>query len=153
MTQPMAAAPRAPMAAAPRAPGSGTGPLGGAPTAALPKATQKLQATQPMVRPTISPAPPNALVKRGAADSEQFYDEKDPEAGLVPLSAVCLVLSILLLLAQMVSSDRVEGLTSGPGEESPVLVPQYEKVNWEDRDPDTHQPVNKFNSVLPELPQ
>ena len=105
-----------------------------------------------MARPTVS-APPSAPVKRAQQDAEQFYDEKDPEAGLVPLSAVCLVLSIILLLAQMISSDRVEGLTSAPGEESQLLVPQYEKIDWIDRDPETHELKSRFNSVLPDVPQ
>ncbi len=101
----------------------------------------------------MAPVPPSAPVKRAQQDAEQFYDEKDPEAGLVPLSAVCLILSIILLLAQMVSSDRVEGLTSAPGEESQMLVPQYEKVAWEERDPETHVVTNKFSSVLPDVPK
>lgn len=154
MTQPMVAAPRPPTPGAPRPPGStGTGPLaGGSPTAALPKATQKLQATQPMARPTIAPAPVSAPVKRSQQDSEQFYDEKDPEAGLVPLSAVCMLLGVVLLFAQMISSDRVEGLTSAPGEDSQFLVPQYQGTEWESRDPDTHEVKNTFSKILPEVP-
>jgi hypothetical protein len=50
--------PLKPVSAAPRTPGTGTGPMvaapGGAPTAGLPKATVKLQQTQPMSRPSIS---------------------------------------------------------------------------------------------------
>jgi len=151
-TQPLAGRP--PMAA-PRPPGGGTGtaPLaGGAPGGGLPKATQKLQATQPMGRPTIKPAPPSAPVKRSAAaDSQQFYEEKDPEAGLVPLSMICLVLSLILMAVQVLATDRL--FSAAPGEESSWMVPQYESVPWETRDAEDGSVISKFSTVLPELPQ
>lgn len=144
-----------PPSAAPRPPSAGTGtaPLAGAaPGASLPKATQKLQATQPMARPTIAPAPPSAPVKRSAAaDSQQFYEEKDPEAGLVPLSVICLVLSLILMAIQVLATDRL--FSAAPGEESPIMVPQYETVPWETRNPDDGTITSKFSTVLPELPQ
>lgn len=156
MTQPMTAAPRPPGG------GSGTGPLaGGAAAAGLPKATMKLAPTQPMNpglpkatmklsptqpnRPGIAPSPPSAPVKRAAADSEQFYDEKDPDAGLVPLSAVCLVLALIVLGIQVCATDRIT-----QGEESPIMVPAYERVSWETRDETTHEVKNKLE--IPEVP-
>ena len=136
--------------AAPRPPGggTGTGPLAGGATGALPKATQKLAPTQPLARPTIAPAPSSAPIKRNAAaDSEQFYEDQDPDAGLVPLSALCLVLSIALLFVQVLSSDRIEGLTASPGEDSSWKVPQYQSVPWESRD-ETHKVTNTFKQHI-----
>ncbi len=121
---------------------------GGAPAAGLPKATVKLQATQPMARPSIS-APPSAPVKRTAsADSEQFYnDEKDPEEGLVPLSVVCFLLSAVLLVVQMFGSDRVSS-----SNDSPIMVPSANAVNWERLNED-HTWSNDFSKKLPQIPQ
>jgi hypothetical protein len=115
----------------PSAPGAGTGPMvGGGVGAAspLPKATVKLQPTQAMQRPSIS-APPSAPVKRSAAaDAEQFYEEKDPEAGLVPLSVICFVLSAVLMVVQMFGADAIK---SDPLGESPIMVPSDNKQAWE----------------------
>jgi len=100
------------------APGAGTG--------ALPKATVKLQQTQPMARPSIS-APPSAPIKRtAAADSQQFYEDKDPEEGLMPLSVVCLLFSVVLLCVQMFGSDRISS-----SEDSPIMVPSASPAAWE----------------------
>jgi len=121
------------------APGSGAG---------LPKATVKLQQTQPMARPSVS-APPSAPVKRTAnQDAEQFYnDEKDPEEGLVPLSVVCLLLSAALLVIQMFGSDRVSS-----SDDSPFMVPPPVPVKWESRNEDGTW-TNNFNRALPAIPQ
>ncbi len=152
-TQPLAAAPRPPMAGGPRAPtpGAGTAPLvGGAATSALPKATQKLQAaTQPMARPAIS-APPSAPIKRAqlAADSEQFYEEKDPEAGLVPLSVICLVLSIALMMVQMFATDKLEM------ERTPLIgVTHADNPQWEVQNTEDGTFTSKFKDMLPDIPQ
>ena len=115
---------------APRAPGGpavpGTAPMVPAGPGGAPKATVKLQQTQPMVRPSVS-APPSAPVKRSApAESEQFFEEKDPEAGLMPLSVVCLLLSLVLLGVQMLGSDRVTAQ-----DDSPIMVPTLVKAEWE----------------------
>jgi len=135
---------------APRPPGgAGTSPMaGGSPgTAALPKATVKLQQTQPMARPSVS-APPSAPVKRSAAaDSQQFYEEKDPEAGLMPLTVVCLLLSVVLMTVQMFGSDRV---SSSP--DSFIMVPPPVPVKWELRNADGSW-TNNFRSALPQIPQ
>ena len=100
------------------APGAGTG--------ALPKATVKLQATQAMTRPTVS-APPSAPVKRtAAADSQQFYEEKDPDEGLMPLSVVCLLVSVVLLLVQMGSSSQPPDFLP-----EAIKVPTAQLSDWE----------------------
>lgn len=141
-----------PSPTAPR-PGTGTGPLvstpgGGAPGGGLPKATVKLQQTQPMARPSVS-APPSAPVKRTAnADAEQFYnDEKDPEQGLVPLSVVCFLLSVGLLVVQMFGSDKIS-----TNEDSPIMVPAAVPVKWEVRNEDRTW-TNNFSRSLPVVPQ
>ncbi len=158
-TQPLTAAPRAPVAA-PRAPGApggtGTGPLaGGGPTAALPKATQKLQAGPSAMapRPGVA-APQSAPVKRAAAsDSQQFFEEKDPEAGLVPLSVVCLIVSIVLMAAQVLSTDRMAGFTAKKGEDSTFMVPERDDPPWEKFNEEDHTYTSSFKSALPEIPQ
>lgn len=133
--------------AAPRAPGAATGPMAG--SAPLPKATVKLAPTQVMKRPAIS-APPSAPVKRSAAaDAEQFYEEKDPEAGLVPLSVICFVLSALLMVVQMFGSDAVQ---SDPTGSSPIMVPSENRQAWESRNAVTGVWTNKFKETLPAIP-
>lgn len=143
------AAPRPPISA-PRAPGAaGAAPLAPAASggAALPKATVKLQQTQPMSRPSIS-APPSAPVKRTApaADSQQFYEEKDPDEGLMPLSVVCLLFSVILLFVQMFATDRV---ASSAG--SPIMVPPSQAVKWHVLKADGSL-SNDFMKILPQLP-
>lgn len=121
----------------------------GGPTAPLPKATVKLAPTQAMQRPSIS-APPSAPVKRSAAaDAEQFYEEKDPEAGLVPLSVICFVLSAVLMAVQMFGADAVK---SDPTGESPIMVPTANKQAWEDRNIITGVWTSKFKDTLPAIP-
>ncbi|HRH98834.1 MAG TPA: hypothetical protein PLB55_23035 [Prosthecobacter sp.] len=139
-----------PTAGAPRPPGTGTGPMvGGGSAAPLPKATVKLQPTQAMQRPSIS-APPSAPVKRSAAaDAEQFYEEKDPEAGLVPLSVICFVLSAVLMAVQMFGADTVK---SDPTGESPIMVPAANVQSWESRNAVTGVWTNKFKDTLLPIP-
>lgn len=127
---------------------------GGGATGALPKATVKLQQTQPMARAPIA-APPSAPIKRAAAaDSQQFYEEKDPEAGLVPLSVICLVFSVVLMGVQLLSSDKV--FPAPPGDtSSPIMVPGDSPTDhpWETFNKTTGAWQNKFKDVLPEIPQ
>jgi hypothetical protein len=119
--------------------------VGGAGTAPLPKATVKLQPTQAMQRAPIS-APPSAPVKRSAAaDSEQFYEEKDPEAGLMPLSAACFVLSVILLVVQMFGADMVQADVIGGS--SPIMVPDAGKQKWEQRNSSTGAWTNTFQTT------
>lgn len=120
--------------------------------APLPKATVKLQPTQAMQRPAIS-APPSAPVKRSAAaDSEQFYEEKDPEAGLMPLSAVCFVLSVALLVVQMFGADTVQADVAG-SPSHPLMVPEAGKQKWESRSVSTGVWSTTFERTeLPSIP-
>lgn len=100
-----------------------------------------------MQRPSIS-APPSAPVKRSAAaDAEQFYEEKDPEAGLVPLSVICFVFSAILMVVQMFGSDAVKADESG---ESPIMVPTANAQSWEKRNIATGTWSNNFK--LPDIP-
>ncbi|MBB5032338.1 hypothetical protein [Prosthecobacter vanneervenii] len=133
----------------PAAPGAGTAPMASAGSAApLPKATVKLQPTQAMQRPSVS-APPSAPVKRSAAaDAEQFYEEKDPEAGLVPLSVICFVLSAILMFIQIMGADAV--WTAEPKTESSLKVPESGKMAWEDQSKSGWQ--NNFSSRLMKIP-
>ena len=123
----------------------------GAATSSLPKATVKLQQTQPMARSPMAP-PPSAPVKRAAAaDSQQFYeDEKDPEAGLVGMSVMCLVASLVLAGIQMLGSDKV--MSAPVGQSSPIMVPANEKVTWESYNAATDTWQSKFKEVLAPLP-
>lgn len=118
---------------------------GGAPTGGLPKATVKLQQTQPMVRPSVS-TPPSAPVKRSAGSEEQFYnEEKDPEEGLVPLSVVCFLLSAVLLAVQMLGGERVKTSNN-----SPIMVPDASESVWENH-AEHKWTNNRFK--LKEIPQ
>jgi hypothetical protein len=119
--------------------------------APLPKATVKLQPTQAMQRAPIS-APPSAPVKRAAAaDSEQFYEEKDPEAGLMPLSAICFVLAAALLVVQMFGADMVK--TDVANGASPIMVPESGKQKWESRNLGNGAWDNTFQRTeLPSIP-
>lgn len=133
---------------APKAPG--TGPMVSGGTAPLPKATVKLQPTQAMQRAPIS-APPSAPVKRAAAaDSEQFYEEKDPEAGLMPLSAICFVLAAALLVVQMFGADMVK--TAAQGESSGIMVPESGKQKWESRTASGSWDNSFQRTELPSIP-
>lgn len=150
MTAPLSKAPSAPRGAVP---GVGTGPLAGSATGALPKATVKLQQTQPMQVRSPMAAPPSAPVKRAAAaESQQFYeDEKNPEAGLAGMSILCLVAAVALMAVQMLGSDKV--MSAHPGEVSALMVPADEKVAWESYNPATQQWTNKFKEALPVIPE
>ena len=103
-------------------------------------------------RPAIA-TPQSAPVKRAsAADSQQFFEEKDPEAGLAPLSIICLVLSIVLMMVQIMSTDRVPGFTSKKGEDSPIMVPERVDPPWEKFNEEDHTYTSSFQSVLPKIP-
>ena len=136
---------------APRPVGGGTAPMAaGGGTSALPKATVKLQGTPAPGRPKIA-TPSAAPIKRAAQkDTEQFYEEKDPEAGLVPLSVVCLVLGIVLLTIQILATDTV---TSSPANQpSGLMVPEVVRVDWEN--PDANGVWrSSFDRLLPQIPQ
>lgn len=147
MTAPLAPRP------APRPVGAGTAPLAaGAGTTELPKATVKLQSGPgaPGPRPRIA-TPSAAPVKRAVKeDAEQLYDEKDPEAGLVPLSVACVILSVVLLVVQMLGTDVVT--TAPAGQPSALMVPEVTRVDWENKDASGAW-KNSFDRILPEIPQ
>jgi hypothetical protein len=84
------------------------------------------------------------------ADSQQFYEEKDPEAGLMALSVVCFILAAILMSVQMLATDRVTFVPAG--EESPIMVPEASPPAWESRDPDTGAYTSKWSSALPVIP-
>jgi hypothetical protein len=119
-------------------------------TSALPKATVKLQGTPAPGRPKIA-TPSAAPIKRAAQkDTEQFYEEKDPEAGLVPLSVVCLILGVVLLIVQILATDTV---TSSPANQpSGLMVPEVVRVDWETQDA-TGAWRSSFDRLLPQIPQ
>lgn len=103
-----------------------------------------------MSRPAIA-APPSAPVKRSAmADSQQFYEEKDPEAGLMPLSVVCFLLAAVLMAVQMLATDKVTSVPAG--EESPIMVPAASPPAWESRDDTSGAYTSKWTSALPSIP-
>jgi len=138
-TQGGVAAPRP----APRAVGAGG-------TGTLPKATVKLQQGPGVGRPGM-PTPSAAPAKRvSQQDSEEFYDEKDPEAGLVPLSVVCVVLGVVLLLIQMMATDTV--MSTPANQPSALMVPEATRVDWETQDA-TGAWKSSFDRVLPQIPQ
>lgn len=148
MTAPLAPRP------APRPVGAGTAPMAAGPgTTELPKATVKIQVPggTPAPRPRVG-APTAAPIKRAAVkdDSEQFYEEKDPEAGLVPLSVVCMVLGIVLLVIQMLGTDVVT--TAPANQPSALMVPEVVRVDWENQDA-TGAWKNSFDRILPQIPQ
>jgi hypothetical protein len=126
----------------------------GAGTAALPKATVKIQLPAggyPAGRPRVA-TPSSAPIKKAAqADSEQFYEEKDPEAGLVPLSVMCMVLGVVLLVVQMLSTDVVT--SARESQPSAIMIPEVARVDWETQDPVTGLWRSNFDSMLPKIPE
>ena len=123
----------------------------GAGTGALPKATVKLGQTQPMARPGIA-KPTSAPVKRAQqqVDTDAFYEEKDPEAGLVPLSVIGLVVGIALLVVQMFSTDVVS--TAPVGQPSALMIPADTPVQWETKDV-VGTWRSSFDKLLPVIPE
>jgi hypothetical protein len=104
-----------------------------------------------MSRPTAAPAPSSAPVKRAQVDAEQFYEERDPEAGLMGLSIWCLITAAVLLGVQLISTDRY--FSAPPGDEASMMIPQYNPPKWEERDPETRRITDSFSTALPDLPQ
>lgn len=107
-----------------------------------------------MARPGV-PAPSSPVKRTPAADSQQFYEEKDPEAGLMPLSVICAILSVVLMFVQMMGSDAV--VSAEAGVDSPIMVPADQQVAWETKNVVTgvwtnsfekHQVIAESNEVL-----
>ena len=101
-------------------------PAGAAPAPGLPKATVQLSKG-----PAVGAAPKAAApaFKSAAADNTPLYEEKDPEAGLVPLSIVCSVFAVVVAVLSLFSSDAI--FSANPGEESALMVPAKELQQWE----------------------
>ena len=101
----------------------------GAVKAQLPKATVKLQPTQPMAKPTGT-AVQSAPVYKGPAVVE---DDEEDEGILNPLAAIAVVLAAVLLLVQLFSwpSKFSPGVDSTPGVET-WKIPKVKKETWQD---------------------
>jgi hypothetical protein len=84
------------------------------------------------------------------ADSQQFYEEKDPEAGLMPLSVMCFLLAALLMAVQMLATDKVTSVPAG--EDSEFMVPAAATPAWEERLEDGSY-RSRFVSALPVIPE
>ena len=97
--------------------------------AQLPKATVKLQPTQPLAKPTGT-AVQSAPVYKGPTVVE---DEGDDEGLLNPLAAIAVVLAAVLLLVQLFSwpSKFSPGVDSTPDVET-WKIPKVKKEAWED---------------------
>lgn len=140
-TVPLAKSPRAP-----RPPTPGAAPIAiPGPTQALPKATVQLtKGTVPMSK---QPTPSSAVVKPNA-EEEEFYEEKDPEAGLAPLAVACLFLAIALMAVNLLGTDKA--FFAEKGSESAFMVPAADDPAWEQKQTDgTHK--STFNTKLDEI--
>jgi len=131
--------------------GSGTAPMAkgaaigaGANTSQLPKATVKLQQTNPMAKQQ-QVTPPSAPVKRAAVEPDSIYEEKDPEAGLMPLAVLCSILAVVVMAVSLLGTDKA--FFANEGESSAFMVPPPSDPKWEEKQVDgTH--VNTFNKTL-----
>ncbi len=129
------AAPKAP--ATPMSPGARTVPLArpaspavrpaakaGA-TGALPQATVKLQRTQPLARPGQPSGQISAPIRKApGAQSQQVVDESDPEAGLLPLSIVAFVVSLVVMGVVLIGSNKVN-------DGQFLDLPNFNKPGWQ----------------------
>lgn len=122
---PAAPAPAAPAAPAAVSPGARTVPLArpatpavrpaapaaasgaAAPTKALPQATVKLQRTQPLVKKPGQPGQASMPIRKAGTSQEMDADAKDPEAGLLAISIVAFVVSLVLLGVVLLGSSHV----------------------------------------------
>lgn len=129
--------------AAPTVPGAKPGP---GPTQSLPKATVQLgKGTVPLAKQGATP--PSAPVKQRTSQDE-FIDEKDPEAGLMPLAVVCMIMSILLMAVNLLGTDNK--FYAEKGIESAFMVPAPDDPAWEIKQPDgTHR--STFSTKLGEI--
>ncbi len=84
--------------------GKQTTPLAGGGAKPLPKATVKLQQTQPMgggaATSTISKAPD---IKSTAAEAEEEWEEEFEESGLMPFAIVVLLFAIVVLVIEFLT--------------------------------------------------
>jgi hypothetical protein len=113
----------------------------------LPKATVKLQPTAQMSRGQTSALAAPAL---RAEEPEDAFEERNPEAGLVPLSILCLVLALILAVVNL-PYTKTYSTQYGPPESrsfseqiSATLMPAESPPEpWE-------LPGKSFNQVLHE---
>ena len=90
-------------------------------------------------------AQPSAPLKKAAA-AEEDYEEKDPEAGLMPLAVVCSVLAALVMVVSLLSTDKA-GFTAADGENSAIMSPPANDPKWEEKQADgTH--ISTFEKTL-----
>ena len=120
----------------------------GATTAQLPKATVKLQQTSPMAKGAAIAPQPTAAVKRAPA-AEEDYEEKDPEAGLVPLAIVCSVLAALVMVVTLLGTDKA-GFAANDGENSALMVPPANDPKWEQKQLDGSH-ISTFAKTLKDI--
>lgn len=134
-------APKPPVQGAPVAPRPG-------PTQLLPKATVQLaKGTTPLAKQGSAAAPSGIAATRGA-EEEEFYEEKDPEAGLAPLAVACLFLALALMGFNLLGTDKA--FFAEKGSESPFMVPAADDPAWEQKQPDgTHK--STFSTKLDEI--
>jgi len=117
------------------------------PTQMLPKATVQLAKGTVPISKQGAPAPSSAVVKP-SAEEEEFYEEKDPEAGLAPLAVACLFLAIALMAVNLLGTDKA--FFAEKGSESAFMVPAADDPAWEQKQPDgTHK--STFNTKLDEV--
>ncbi len=112
-------------------------------TAQLPKATVKLQQTSPMAKQQITP--PSAPVKRAAVEQDSIYEEKDPEAGLMPLAVLCSILAVIVMSLSLLGTDKA--FFANEGETSALMVPPPSDPKWEEKQVDGSH-VSTFNKTL-----
>ena len=107
-------------------------------TSQLPKATVKLAQTTPMARGAAS-GPVTQTQGRQTAALEEAEDERDPEAGLVPLSVFALILSLVVLAFNLPNNDSLtKSLQLSSDPQSPTALffpPVQEDKKWEQGEP------------------
>jgi hypothetical protein len=141
-------APGAPVAK----PGAGAAATGA--TSQLPKATVQLNKVGPGAAAAGAPKPlaqANVPIKRplpAAEENAPLYEEKDPEAGLMPLAVVCTVLGLTIMVLSLFGSDKF--FYGNPGEESALKVPPPILPKWEQPAGDGTY-VSSFNKTLEDI--
>lgn len=114
----------------------------GGTTAQLPKATVKLQQTVGLAKTPQMAAQP-ALAAKSAEEGEEVYEEKDPEAGLMPLAAFCTFLAAVLMVINLFGNDKLQMW----GEDSFLMSPPPNDPQWEQKGADGAY-VSKFQEKL-----
>ncbi|TLD72770.1 hypothetical protein FEM03_01465 [Phragmitibacter flavus] len=140
--------------ARPGAPGAAPVAKPGGATSQLPKATVQLNKGPGAAAAAGAPKPmaqANVPIKRPLPPSEEnapLYEEKDPEAGLMPLAVVCTVLGVAIMVLSMFGSDKF--FYGNPGEVSALKVPPPILPKWEQPAGDGTY-VSSFNKALEDI--